>query len=329
MLSSGSDPEIAASLTFFRSLKGAPASVLCVLGFTRTSMTNQELQRWTGYAHERITTALQVLRDLGWVKADSPRGPWSLAERPGISMLQVMANAAGTGDADTAPAAADAQANEEPQEVTVTTPDMVLASAAAEVDAAMTLVQSLKGAPASVLLALSTTRRAMTHRELELWTRCGSNQVTLALRTLGRLGWLSARSARGPWSLASRAGFPSPMCLKEANVFKRLNDDDESLNLVTEESSSSSNPRRRGLLKCMQECGIEEPTASELAALPHVTPSYVRAHVKAVRAKGLGVGAAIVRMRQAVPAPKPRDEARERSDEVAEQIRRFIEGEDA
>lgn len=69
-------------LTFLRSMKGAPASVLLAFVFTRRPMTNQELQRWTGYSEESITQATHLLLDLGWVSAQGPRGPWTMtAER--------------------------------------------------------------------------------------------------------------------------------------------------------------------------------------------------------------------------------------------------------
>jgi len=43
-------------------------------------MTNEELQRWTGYRHDAITPAVRLLVDLGWLTAHSPRGPWVLTE---------------------------------------------------------------------------------------------------------------------------------------------------------------------------------------------------------------------------------------------------------
>src|SRR5512140_1718456 len=66
-------------LTFVRSMKGAPASVLLALLFTGRAMTNRELQRWTGYASHAIIDAIGLLVDLGWLIAQSKRGPWLLA----------------------------------------------------------------------------------------------------------------------------------------------------------------------------------------------------------------------------------------------------------
>lgn len=67
-------------MTFLRAIKGAPASVLWALLFTRRPMTNEELQRWTGYADEALTRATRLLLDLGWISARNQCGPWALAD---------------------------------------------------------------------------------------------------------------------------------------------------------------------------------------------------------------------------------------------------------
>lgn len=66
-------------LTFVRAIKGAPASILWALFFTKRTMTALELYRWTGYRDEAITEGLRLLCDLGWITAHGPRGPWSLS----------------------------------------------------------------------------------------------------------------------------------------------------------------------------------------------------------------------------------------------------------
>jgi hypothetical protein len=65
-------------MTFVRSIKGASASILLALLFTGRPMTNQELQRWTGYSESTISQATHMLLDLGWLSALGPRGPWTL-----------------------------------------------------------------------------------------------------------------------------------------------------------------------------------------------------------------------------------------------------------
>lgn len=68
-------------MTFVRSLKGAPISVLFALMFTQRAMTSLELQNWTGYKDDNITLATKLLAELGWVVAISKRGPWALADQ--------------------------------------------------------------------------------------------------------------------------------------------------------------------------------------------------------------------------------------------------------
>jgi hypothetical protein len=188
----------------------------------------------------------------------------------------------------------------------------------------MLFVQALKGAPASVLLALAITGRFMSHKELQLWTRCGHRQVTAALRTLESAGWVIARTDRGPWAIAPGLVVPVPSALQEGSALRALSSSSDSLNTTGEDSLLPSAPRGR-VLEALRAAGIREPTASELAELPHVTVDYLRAHIQAARANGLRIGAAIEAMRLQAPPPyKPNAEARQA--EVDEKIRRFKEG---
>lgn len=189
----------------------------------------------------------------------------------------------------------------------------------------MLFVQALKGAPASVLLALAVTGRFMSHKELQLWTRCGKNQVTFALQALTHLGWVMGRTFRGPWALARPLAIPSVDLLDPANPFKGLSSSSDSLNTTQEEEILQPSPRKRELIETMYAAGIREPTATELAELPHVTLEYLQAHIKATREHGLLIGAAIQAMRlQAPPPHKPSADARQQ--EVDDMIRRFREG---
>lgn len=188
----------------------------------------------------------------------------------------------------------------------------------------MMLVQALKGAPASVLLALALAGRSLSHAELQLWTRCGKNQVTLALKSLVQLGWATGRTPRGPWTLSRAPHMPFGSDALGAFPFKGLSSSSDSLNTTVKESLLPS-PRRRELIEAAEKAGIREPTASELADLPHMTVEYLRGHVEATRANGLRVGAAIEAMRLGAPVPE-RPSSRNRQAEVEEKIRRFKEG---
>ncbi len=192
----------------------------------------------------------------------------------------------------------------------------------------MLFVQSAKGAPLSVLVALAWAGRYLSHRELQIWTRYGHVQITVALQSLTRLGWVWARTPRGPWRLASGHQVPlafTPIC---TSALKALNDGDDTLREGQDSKEPTPSSARSGeLMKALADCRIWEPTASRIAALPHVTPEYIRAHVAQARREGLRVGAAIARIELGAPLPPGgEDQARSRQDDVDEKIRRFIEG---
>jgi hypothetical protein len=189
----------------------------------------------------------------------------------------------------------------------------------------MIFVQSLKGAPASVLLALGWARRPMSHQELQVWTRCGHRQVTFALQSLVAMGCVSARTLRGPWQLARGCQLPVLPVPLEGSALRALNDDDSLKDQDPFSAGKTLTTSAPGgqLLQALFAAGIREPTASELAALPHVTPEYVRLHTEQARQEGLKVGVAILRMRLAEPVPA---EAAPRAEDAAEKIRRFMQG---
>jgi hypothetical protein len=188
----------------------------------------------------------------------------------------------------------------------------------------MLFIQSMRGAPASVLLALAVTGRFMSHQELQLWTRCGKNQISHALRSLVVLGWALSRTSRGPWMLARDLRTASRDFPSEGIPLKGLSSSSDSLN-NTREGTILLSPRRRELLEALYAVGIREPTASELVELPHMTPEYLQAHVQAARANGLRIGSAIENMRLGAPplhAPTPKS----RQAQVDDMVRRFTEG---
>lgn len=191
----------------------------------------------------------------------------------------------------------------------------------------MLFVQALRGAPASVLLALAFAGRFMSHKELQLWTRCGKNQITAALQTLTRLGWVVGRSSRGPWALARVLGLiPADACV-EGFPLKGLGSGGDSLN-PSMDGTLLPGPLRRELHAALLQAGIREPTASELADLPHVTVDYMQAHLRAARSHGLQLGAAIKAMRLAAPVPEMPSVSSPaaRLAEVERKMRRFLEG---
>lgn len=193
----------------------------------------------------------------------------------------------------------------------------------------ITFLRSIRGAPACVLWALIITRRPMTNLEVQRWTGYGHDSVTPALRLLVDLGWVSARSPRGPWCLA--AGRQLPMMqipeteLGGASGAAEIENSESGFPALPLSSSCSSNiegatdieqqeqlnagfPHLHGhkpacseALRALLQAGIREPKASALARLAHVTPEYVRAHVRKALEQGHALGTAIHRIERAWP----------------------------
>lgn len=169
-----------------------------------------------------------------------------------------------------------------------------------EFEQPMTFVRAMKGAPASVLWALVFTRRMMTADELERWTGYADENITKAVRLLVDLGWVIARSARGPWGLADGRQLP-------------LSHESDKIGLAADSSSSSTYPgllssyreeeqEERdesdliGLSEALDSAGIREPKRGVLLKLAHVTPELIAAHVAQGRAEGVNMGTVIYRI---------------------------------
>jgi hypothetical protein len=205
----------------------------------------------------------------------------------------------------------------------------------------MTFVQSIKGAPASVLLALGFTRRPMTSRELRDWTGYSDKSVADATRRLADLGWIKAYSRYGPWSMAPGRPLVDPRISAAPHLFSEpsggISGDPSGISAPEDGISASSSssgyldanhsshdplpleletaeipPFEHSFsdnLQALLDAGIGEPAASRLARMPHVTPAYVRDHVEQVLEERKGLGAAIYRMQcgWAAPSRKKKD----------------------
>lgn len=165
----------------------------------------------------------------------------------------------------------------------------------------VTFLRSLKGAPLSVLVALMMARKALTNAELCTWTGYRDDNVREAVRLLGDLGWLSARSPRGPWALAD--GRQLPLMSGNPDFFGV--DSSSStypgrVPTIEQQEEEDGKPDFFGVaanLAACDEAGIREPARSELARLPHVTPDFVRRHVANALSEGGTIGTAIHRIR--------------------------------
>lgn len=195
----------------------------------------------------------------------------------------------------------------------------------------MTFVRSLKGAPASVMLALLFARHPMANRELQRWTGYSDSAIAQAARLLTDLGWISALGPRGPWALPSGRQLPLmqppdaplPDSISLPVMQSRTPPvNPEGIPVDREpayEDAEDENFVRT--LHALYDAGIGEPTAGRLARLPHVSAEYVARHVEQANAQGFHLGIAIYRIEHAWPLPE-----RKETLTVEERIRRFLDG---
>jgi hypothetical protein len=64
------------------------------------------------------------------------------------------------------------------------------------------------------------------------------------------------------------------------------------------------NPQFKANVRALKAAGIGEPARSKLANLDHVTPEYIKAHIKRIKDEGKGLGLAVHRMRSGDPMPE-------------------------
>ncbi len=185
----------------------------------------------------------------------------------------------------------------------------------------LTFIRSLKGAPASIFLALLFARRPITNRELQRWTGYGEESIAQATHLLADLGWLSALGPRGPWTLSAGRQLPLMESLPhEAASASAPMDANPVPSKQLEESEDREDPNFVRTLYALYDAGIHEPTAGRLARLPHVSAEYVTAHVEQANAQGFGLGSAIYRIEHAWPMPEKKAVLT-----VEDRIRKFLE----
>lgn len=180
----------------------------------------------------------------------------------------------------------------------------------------MTFVRGCKGAPISVLVALSFIGRPATSIELQTWTGYKDDNITLATRQLIEMGWLVAIGPRGPWGLAEGKqlplmewldgdsdliGLPSPTTTTEISFIAENGRSSNKTASATPKISDSTiirlNPKFDENIAACRAMGIGAPTREILSDLEHVTPELIKAHVKGLT-QGETIGLAIVRIRE-------------------------------
>lgn len=200
----------------------------------------------------------------------------------------------------------------------------------------------LKGAAGAVLGVLRASGGYARRYDLMAWTGYGTHSVSSALRRLGAMGLITARTSRGPWCAVSVQDVQLPGAAP-SNVRISRNSPPPSSSCspsIVESSQDREDEEQRGAnfaqsYRALRQAGIFEPSASQLARLPYVNPQYIAAHVEAALKAGYGLGTAIYRMRHGWDAPprvgarrKEEDPVIQRQREVEAKIRKFKEPDD-
>jgi hypothetical protein len=178
------------------------------------------------------------------------------------------------------------------------------------------LLRMLKGAPLSVLLAVTWSGQAVTNGWLASVTGYTDKTVASALILLKEYDMIT--NTRSGWMIAKgtqlKLGFSG-----NSDTFVQLsrNNSDsssslikESVEIYSEEQQEESekfriNPLFESNLVACLTSKIREPKASILADLPHVTPEYIYAHTQTARLEGNLIGTAIYRIENNWDQPLP------------------------
>lgn len=172
----------------------------------------------------------------------------------------------------------------------------------------MTFVRAIKGAPVSILVAFMFAGRTLSNLELQQWTGYRDDAITPALKLLCSLGWLIARTPRGPWCLADGRQFPLMNVDLNVDSITRtisgLNGFIPTTTTTIEEQKQDKsvvvvkrqmNPEKTDIpvyetpgvsfeinLKACRDCRIGEPKASQIANMPWASPDFIKAHVESL-----------------------------------------------
>jgi hypothetical protein len=202
------------------------------------------------------------------------------------------------------------------------------------------LVRTLKGAPLSVLFALFFANQPVGEKWLVEVTGYSVITVRRGLEYLAEIRLVQRNGRYSAWILSGQArqlvltpnllqdpplSNPEPGALapphqpglEPARRGLNFNPPPTTATATIEEtdksSSSSSkesnqrlnfNPR---VLETLHAAGIGEPTASRLAALPHITNEYAQAHIKKAKEDKIATGLLIHRMKYHDPQPETLD----------------------
>jgi hypothetical protein len=177
----------------------------------------------------------------------------------------------------------------------------------------LSLVRELRGSPLTVLVAIvlleASGQVPVTAQLLKDVTGYRDHTITDSLHALisptrqivvrVNNGWRLAAGFQLPLETESRdnRGFVTSSCSSSNRKSKKI------IGILKEQEEESRDIRDirdpdlfRANYKQSLKLGIRDPKASELSALPHVTPEFIQAHVDATEAEGRPLGTAIYRI---------------------------------
>lgn len=170
------------------------------------------------------------------------------------------------------------------------------------------LLRQLKGAPLSVLFAMIWARSRVSADWLVTVTGYTDKPVTQALKLLTAYGWVT--KVMGGWQISQ--GIQLPLMAMESEKFRSSSSSStyltESPTIEQEQQDRKNSDSFVANYRVMKANGIREPALSRLAALSHVTPDFVLAHIKQVRRERGHLGTAIHRIENNWEMPIVEDE---------------------
>lgn len=172
------------------------------------------------------------------------------------------------------------------------------------------VVRLLKGAPASVLLALlEQPGAALAARELAFVTGYSVNSVKAGAALLERLGLAEATGSGWAWPTTAPQGWPLPLSAPPASIDTPLTATTDGLNLSDGRQQQQASRDAAQIADLLTGAGIGRNSAKMRALLAaRLSLDYVRAHVDAraaalERGEEYSAGLLITRLLDGDPAP--------------------------
>ena len=158
------------------------------------------------------------------------------------------------------------------------------------------MLRQLKGAPLSCMLAMWFVQTRVSADYLVTITGYTDKPVTQALKLLTAYGWIT--KVQSGWQISKDVQLP--LMVTESEKFRSSSSSSTYLTNVSTIEQDQQDRKNSDLFvpnyKAMKVNGIREPALSRLAALEHVTPEFILAHIKQVKNEHGHLGTAVHRI---------------------------------